>query len=61
MTAGGDNLKYPSNPSSPTVSMLDAKLHINSVLSDAKKGARHLGVDIQNYYLGTRMTYLRCM
>jgi hypothetical protein len=57
MTAGGDKLDYPGDASSPTVSMLDAKIHINSVISDAKHGARHLGLDIKNYYLGTPMEY----
>jgi hypothetical protein len=57
MTAGGDKLDYPGDASSPTVSMLDAKIHINSTISDAHKGARHLGLDIKNYYLGTPMSY----
>jgi hypothetical protein len=42
MTAGGDRLDYPGDASSPTVFMLDAKIHINSAISDAKHGARHL-------------------
>jgi hypothetical protein len=57
MTAGGDKLDYPGDASSPTVSMLDAKVHINSTISDAKTGARHLSLDIKNYYLGTPMDY----
>jgi hypothetical protein len=61
MTAGGDKLDYPGDASSPTVSMLDAKIHINSVISDAKHGARHLGLDIKNYYLGTPMKYFQYM
>jgi len=61
MTAGGNKLDYPGDSSSPTVSMLDAKIHINSTISDAKKGARHLGLDIKNYYLGTPMEYFQYM
>ena len=57
MTAGGDRLDYPHDPSSPAVSMFNAKLHINSTISDAKKGARYLVVDIKNFYLGTPMNY----
>jgi hypothetical protein len=57
MTAGGDKLDYPGDASSSTVSKLDAKIHINSTISDAKNGARHLGLDIKNYYLGTPMEY----
>jgi hypothetical protein len=59
MTAGGDKLDYPGDASSPAVSMLDAKLHINSTISDAKNGARYLGLDIKNFYLGTPMTYFQ--
>jgi hypothetical protein len=57
MTAGGDQLDYPGDASSPAVAMLDAKLHINSTISDAHKGARYLGIDIKNYYLGTPLKY----
>ena len=57
MTAGGDRLDYPGNASSPAVSMLDAKLHINSTISDAHKGARYFGTDLKNFYLSTPMTY----
>jgi hypothetical protein len=58
MTAGGDKRDYPSNASSPAVSMLHAKIHINSTISDALNGARYyLGLDIKNFYLGTPMTY----
>jgi hypothetical protein len=57
MTVGGNKLDYPGDASSPTVSMLDTKIHLNSTISDAKHGARHLGLDIKNYYLGTPMAY----
>ena len=57
MTAGGDKLDYPGDASSPTVSILVAKAHINSTMSDAKHGGHHMGIDIQNYYLGTPMAY----
>ena len=59
MTAGSDKLDYPGDASSPAVSMLDAKLHINSTISDAKNGARYLGLDIKNFYLGTPMSYFQ--
>jgi hypothetical protein len=61
MTAGGDKLDYPGDASSPTVSMLDAKLHLNSTILDAKHGASHLGLDIKNYFLGTPMAYYQYM
>ena len=50
MTAGSDKLDCPGDASSPAVSMLDAKLHINSTISDAKNGARYLGLDIKKLY-----------
>ena len=59
MTAGGDKLDYPGDPSSPAVAILDAKIHINSTISDAKHGARYLTLDIKNFYLGTPMTYFQ--
>ena len=39
--------------------MLDAKLHINSTISDVKNGFRYLGFDIKNFYLGTPMSYFQ--
>jgi hypothetical protein len=57
MTAGGNQLDYPGDASSPAVAILDAKLHINSTISNASRGARYMGIDIKNYYLGTPMKY----
>ena len=37
LTEGGDKLKYPGDPSSPAVSLLNVKIHINSIISRAKK------------------------
>ena len=53
MTAGSDQLNYPDDPRSPAVSVLDAKLHINSTISDVHKGAQYMGLDIVKFYLGT--------
>ena len=61
LTAGGDKLDYPHDASSPAVSVLDAKIHINSTISDAHRGARYLVLDIKNFYLGTPMTYYQYM
>ena len=55
MTAGGDHLYCPYDVSSPAVSMTNTKLHINSTISDAHKGARYLGISIKHFYLGTDM------
>jgi hypothetical protein len=35
--------------------MLDTKIHVNSVILDASRGARYLCMDISNYYLGSPM------
>ena len=61
MTAGGYRLNLPCDASSPAVSMTNAKLHINSTISDAHKGARYLGIDITNFYLVTNMPYHQYM
>ena len=60
-TTGGDKLEYPGDASSPTISLIDTKLHLNSVISDAKTGARYLCIDIRNFYLGTPMKYFQYM
>ena len=55
MTAGGDRLDHLDDPISPTVSITDANIHFNSTISDAKRGARYMTLDIKNYYLGSPM------
>ena len=42
LTAGGDKLDYPGDPSSPAVSLLNVKIHINSTISRAKHNARYM-------------------
>ena len=62
LCAGGNLLDFPGDPSSPAVSLTNAKLHINSTISDAKKGAKYLVLDIKKFYLGNHLTcfqYLR--
>ena len=61
MTASGDHLNCPNNVSSPEVSMTNAKLHINSTISDSHKGSYYLVMDITNFYLGTNMSYHQYM
>ena len=55
MTVGDDKLTYDSDPSSPEISLLDLKIHLNSVIYDACKGARYITADIINYYLNNPM------
>jgi len=54
MTTGVDRLDYPEDPSSPAVSILDTKIHINSTIPDAKKGARYTTLNINNFTLERR-------
>jgi hypothetical protein len=58
-TLGGDQLDYPGDPSSPSTSILTTKLHLNSTISDAKKGARYFTLDVKNFFLGSPMDYFQ--
>ena len=51
LTVVGDRLYYHADPSAPAVGILDTKIHLNSLISDAKHGARFCAADIKNYYL----------
>ena len=51
LTVGGDKLDYFGETASPTANLLETKLLINSVISDAHKGARFLGIDIKDFFL----------
>ena len=61
MTVGGDRLDCEEDPSSPAVSLLDTKIMLNSVISDAHKGARYCTSDIKNFYLNNPMKKFRYM
>ena len=47
LTAGSDKLGYPSDPSSPAVSLINVKIHINSTISRAKHNTRYMCIDIK--------------
>ena len=55
LTVGGDRLSYPSDAGSPSALLLEAKLLINSTISDADTGARFLSADIKDFFLATPM------
>ena len=61
LTVGGDQLDYEHDARSPAVSLLDTKLMINSVISDAHRGAIYCTADIQNFYLNNPMKTYRYM
>ena len=52
LTAGGDKLDYPGNPSYPAVSLLNVKIHINSTISRAKHNAIYMCMDIKKLLPG---------
>jgi hypothetical protein len=51
LTVGGNLITYPYDVSTDTSDLTTAKLVINSTISTP--GARHMLIDIKNYYLGT--------
>ena len=55
MTIGGDRLDYAEETASPAASLIETKLLINSVISDAKNGARFLTLDLKDHFLQTIM------
>ena len=61
LTAGGNKIDYPGDPSSPAVSLLNVKIHMNSTIPLAKHNARYMCIDMKNFYLGTPMKYFQYM
>ena len=51
LTVGGDRLDYLGNQSSPAASLLETKMLLNSVISDAKDGARFMTMDLKDHFL----------
>ena len=51
LTVGGDRLDYWGDSASPAASLLDTKLLLNSVISDAVRGARFMCIDIKDFFL----------
>ena len=55
ITVGGDRLDYNYDAGSPAASILETKLTINSVISDANQGARFMGADLKDFFLASPM------
>ena len=55
ITVGGDKLEYSDDTGSLAANLLETKIIINSVISDAKKGARFMSADIKDHFLATPM------
>ena len=48
IVVGGDRLSYDDNPGSPAASLLKTKILLNSIISDACKGARFMSLDLKD-------------
>ena len=55
LVAGGDKLNYDGDSCAPVDSPIDTKLLINSVISDARHGAKFLSCDFKDFCLATPM------
>ena len=55
IVAGGDKLSCSYDTGSPAASLLETKLLLNSVISDAHKGARFLTCDLKDFFLASPM------
>ena len=64
LVVGGDKLSYEDDSGSPAASLLETKVMVNSVISDAHKGARFMSCDLKDFFLATPMLkpeYMRIM
>ena len=59
LTVGGNLIDYPGNLSMKVADMTTFNILINSTISTP--GARWLGLDVKNYYLGTPMDHYEYM
>ena len=55
ITVGGDRLDFSEDSSAPATNMLETKMLLNSVISDARQGARLLCADIKDFFLASPM------
>ena len=55
LVVGGDRLDYTLDSGSPTTTLLETKILINSVISDAARGDRFACCDIKDSFLASPM------
>ena len=55
ITVGGNRLDYSADAGSPAASILETKLTLNSIISDAHKGAHFMGADLKDFFLASLM------
>ena len=56
ITTGGDRLHYHLDSGSPSTNLLETKLILNRILSDSRKGARFISLDVKDHFLVIPMT-----
>ena len=61
LTVGGDRLDFDGNPSSPAASLLETKILINSIISDARDGAKFLSLDLKDHFLQSYLVHPQYM
>ena len=57
---GGDILDFIGDASSPTMTLVDAKILFNSVISDEKQGATFMTYDLKDHFLALPMAKPKC-
>ena len=55
IVAGGDKLDFLDDASSPATSLLETKILVNSIISDAKHGAKFMSADLKDFFLASPM------
>lgn len=57
----GDKVEYYQDAGSPTTTILETKILVNSVISDCEKGARFMSLDLKDFFLCSTMPTLEYM
>ena len=57
----GDRLEYHTDPSVPSVGLVDTKIHLNSTISDVKRGDPYCVTDIEKVYLNNNLPHFQYM
>ena len=55
LVVDGNHLVYEDNPASPSASIIETKLLIVSIISDAQQGAIFMNFDLKDLFLATPM------
>ena len=55
MVVGGNRLDYHEDAGAPAASLLETKILLNSIISDAHRGARFMTCDLKDFFLATPM------